>query len=115
MRLSFHPFADKGSVLAKVFGDDTARTLYLLWRRDHIIGKQFVEQVWDVAQQIKIRKPATPEELAECFFDGTSVRGAEFGREPGDVRRWCHDVWLFFVEGTTHTVDYTVMNKVIYA
>src|SRR5687767_1553336 len=61
MRLGFDPFKDE--TLRQVFQDDTARTLYLLWRSYHITGDDFPHEVLPVAAVIRECKPTTTEDL----------------------------------------------------
>lgn len=71
MRLSFDPTKTVPEAvdndLALVFANDTARTIYLLWRRNHIIDQHFPRFCLEVAKRIKESKPRIPEGLADCF------------------------------------------------
>lgn len=75
MRLSFDPTKVVPEAvdndLALVFANDTARTIYLLWRRNHIIDQHFPRFCLEVAKRIEKLKPRIPEEYARCFPRGS--------------------------------------------
>lgn len=82
--LAFDPFANEET--AEVFNDDLARTIYLLWRRKHIISDGFAFEVLGIAKNLREIKPATPEAAERAF--PTWAYG-NFGL--GDVKTFCRE------------------------
>lgn len=92
IQLHFDPLEDPAT--ARVFADDVARTLYLLWRRGHMVGDGFPDRVFRIARQIKKSLPQTASELAKCFI--WEVRaGTDFTQS--DVDKFCTDAIPFFI------------------
>lgn len=67
IRMGFDPLTCACEDTRAVFTDEIARTLYLLWRRNHITSDQFPRRCLQIARQIKSRRPATGLELSKCF------------------------------------------------
>lgn len=102
MSLGFDPFNCGCEKTAEVFRDDTARTLYLLWRSGHMASDEFPAVVLRIAKRISDLKPSTPAKLRLCFR-----RSADF--TPGDIREFC-DVAVPFFTGEK-TISYSVERK----
>lgn len=88
IQLKFDPRDD--DVTRAIFEDHTARTLYLLWRRNHIVSQNFAKNCRSIAAVIHRKKPQTANELRECFPWGLH----DF--PPGDIDRFCPEVIPFF-------------------
>lgn len=106
--MRFDPFDCDSEETAEVFRDDVARTLYLLWRRGHIVSDGFPADVLMVAGNIKAKQPANVDELAFCFRG--HARGQMYGTRmnfpTGDVRRFCESHLEYFTGGKS--IDYRV-------
>ena len=98
VRLGFDPLADAKT--REIFADDTARTLYLLWRRGHIVSEYFPKDCLAIAARIRDAKPQSARELAECFPWGM------FDFTAGDIDRFCPEAIPFF--RGKQKVDWTV-------
>lgn len=67
MILGFDPMNHKELLLRKIFCNQTARILYLLWRSGHIVHQGFEAQVMAIAADIDKAEPVSAGELAHCF------------------------------------------------
>jgi len=85
VKLEFDPL-NCGDNLAAIFEDDTARTLYLLWRSGHVVSQHFPADVLRVAARIKSKQPQTVEELVKCFRNARRIHSSFM---PGDARKFC--------------------------
>lgn len=94
VKLGFNPFQCGCADTAAVFRDEVARTLYLLWRREHITSDTFPQQVLGVASRIKTVRPKTAVELAECFRCIWCDPLSNFHKE--DIERFCPDALPYF-------------------
>jgi len=90
--LKFDPFDCGCEDTAACFRDDIARTLYLLWRRGHIVSQHFPKAVLAIALRIRRNNPTTPQQLRECF---RVVPPMDF--PGGDVRRFCDEAIPYFM------------------
>lgn len=68
MQLEFDPAVSEDPLIAGVFQNDVACTLYLLWRRTHIVGTEFADDVLQIAERVGAL-PKRPTEVAviQCF------------------------------------------------
>lgn len=98
MRLHFDPKEDVDT--DRVFNDDVARTLYLLWRRGHIVDQSFVSQVSAVASKWNVAKPMSVREASLLF-----PHVMNFPEK--DVVKFLEEHWEFF------TVERTVTYEVV--
>jgi len=87
MRLHFDPFADP--VTAEVFNCETARKLYLLWRRGHIVSDRFTKHVLAVARKWESSLPTTIREASLLF-----PHVMEFPER--DVLKFLESHWEYF-------------------
>lgn len=103
MRLAFDPTkADEATV--EVFNNDIARTLYLLWRRGHIVSREFSRQVLGIAKAIGKARPGSAMELCRCFSWPCDGSNCDF--LPDDVASFCAGALPFF--NGEKTIDYEV-------
>jgi hypothetical protein len=105
MVLNFDPNSDPD--IRGCFKDDTARTLYLLWRRGHIVGEDFAVDCLSVATRISQLSIVTVDSLISCFPRGP---GLDWGM-PADVRAFCERYLDFFAGGSK--VTWTLAHSVI--
>ena len=90
--LGFNPTVSEDSELRAVFANDTARTLYLLWRQGHIVSQYFNKHVLEIAEKIAKAKPRTVEALARCF----QVNSLQAEFVAGDIEAFCPEALPFF-------------------
>jgi hypothetical protein len=98
--MRFDPFDCGCSDVTAIFRDDAARTLYLLWRRGHIVSENFAIRVREIAERIRCRAPKTVEELVLMFPRGPM----DFPRK--DVEEFCAEFLDYFTG--SRTVEYRV-------
>ena len=110
VKLGFDPFQCGCADTAAVFQDEIARTLYLLWRRGHIVNGTFPKEVLAIAARIKAIHPETAKELSGCFSDmpGTQLLSAFMTPNfiPRDVKRFCPSALPYFTG--EESIDYEI-------
>lgn len=85
VKLGFDPFTCDCEATKQVFQDSVAVSLYLLWRRSHIVNQHFANDVLRIVEAIRKREPKTAEELKRCF-----PRMNPYGNfPPADVNNFC--------------------------
>lgn len=99
--MRFDPFDCGCDDTAAIFRDETARTLYLLWRRGHIVSQYFPARVREIAERIRGQQPKTVEELILMFPRGPM----DFHRK--DVEGFCAEFVDYFT-GVRPPVEYRV-------
>lgn len=99
--LRFDPLNTGCANTSAVFLDATARTLYLLWRFNHIVGPDFARDVLIVAARINQELPVRGDDLMECFRDVSLARDYDCDFPPNDVRNFCADSLPYFTGGKT--------------
>ena len=76
VRLGFDPAQEDDT--RECFADDTARTLWLLWRQQHIVSQEFHRACLEVARDIRPAHPETAQELEACFGRSRLQRHHDF-------------------------------------
>jgi hypothetical protein len=97
MKLSFDP---NESQLKDIFEHDFGRTVWLLWRRNHIVSDRFNDAIRELMRRWDNLKPESPERLAHFW----PINSVDFSRE--DVQQFCDACWGNLVE--TESVTYAV-------
>lgn len=68
IRLAFDPCMCEDPATSTIFQNDTARTLYLLWRQSHIVGPDFACCILQIAKQVaKLSEQPTVQDIVRCF------------------------------------------------
>lgn len=108
VRLGFYPdsIGQAGEMpgIREIFANDTARTLWLIWKPRHIVSQHFNTDVLVAARAIDEAKPRTPESLEACF------RGARGNFTSGDVRRLALLMLPFFTGEAV--IEYLTPDKI---
>jgi len=65
VKIAFNPH--DSVTLRNLFEDPEARTLWLLWRGNHLVSDDFGNLCLFVAARIRGEKPETADELRKCF------------------------------------------------
>jgi len=64
IKITFNP---QDSEVADIFSNDTARKLWCLWRRGHIVSQYFNDAVVEIAKRIDGLPFITVQGLIDCF------------------------------------------------
>lgn len=96
MKLTFDP---NESPLKDIFEHDFGRTVWLLWRRNHIVSDQFNFAIRELMRRWDNLKPESAEKLAHIW----PINGVDFSRE--DVRQFCESHWQNMQDPTTVTYE----------
>jgi len=96
VKLGFDPMTEDEDH-AKVFKDDVARTLYLLWRPGHIVDQYFSKHVLLVATAIRRNRPSNVDALVACF----RYRAGHPYWTERDVRTFCAKALPYFLGEAT--------------
>ena len=95
VKLNFDPSKTKEDQIAKIFADETARTLWLTWRPYHIVNQYFGREVIERARKIKKEKPTTVFALSRCLRSSHFSSGRSNFIE-ADIDKWCPIALPFF-------------------
>jgi hypothetical protein len=88
VKLGFNP-KNAEEAVRTIFEDQTARTLWLAWRVNHIVSQYFIFDCWESAKRIKsLAPPLNEAELKRCLV------GYSFMVD--DVKRWTSDAVKYF-------------------
>jgi hypothetical protein len=91
IQLGFNPGLASPEVQA-IFSDATARKLWCLWKRGHVVSQHFDGNVAIIAAEIDCKKPQTLKELRACFPFFSCVDFSD-----RDVDAWLEDHARFFM------------------
>jgi hypothetical protein len=95
MKLAFNPDESDDLDVVAIFRDEDARTLYLLWRRGHIVSQGFSQEVLEIASRIRSERPATVKGLAECF--GVRWMDPLSNFPKGAIEAFCLEALPYFI------------------
>ena len=89
--LTFDP--SKSLLTRSLFDDYTSRTLWMLWKLEHIVDDNFINYVVDVASEINLNRPETAQEMEKCF---PTRQGTHQYWSVNDVKRFCEVAIPYF-------------------
>lgn len=107
MKLAFDPNESDDPDVIAIFRDEDARTLYLLWRRGHIVSQGFPQEVLQIASRIKSERPTTVNGLTECFGVRWTDPHSNFPK--GSIEAFCSEALPYFVG--EQVITYKVSEK----
>ena len=103
IKIAFDPTESKEPLTKEVFEDKISRTLWLLWRRNHIVCQNFNKEVLEQAKLIKRFRPSSDLDL----FDRLRHL-SNFTR--GDLFNFCRDDVCQYFYGNK-TVEYEIVKQ----
>ena len=65
IKFGFDPY--QSETLKEIINDPIALSLWAMWKRNHIVSQLFLDEVIEVARQVRIRKPQCAIYLRHCF------------------------------------------------
>ncbi|KKN70611.1 hypothetical protein LCGC14_0428840 [marine sediment metagenome] len=109
MKLHFDPSKSADPDVVATFRGEVAQTLYLLWRRGHIVSQGFFKEVLQIASRIKSEQPTTVTGLAECFGARWMDPLSNFPK--GDIETFCLEALPYFIGEQAITYKMEVTNE----
>lgn len=88
IELPFDPMKSPDLMIRAVFADDSAATLWCLWKREHVVDQYFNEEVYWVARSLALKKYDDPSELSRAFSDAV-IGNCATNFQPNDIRSFC--------------------------